>query len=109
MLRNILNSSQRQREREREEGGVVCLDTALSQKTLLQTESVQRRGIEHCPKSIYSFNTDTGEQGSDCWNLNTLQLNQKKTKTPPYLDLLSLGSSKYCHCSARYELTINDF
>lgn len=51
--------------------------------TLLQTGSVQRQGIEQCPKSFYSLNTDnTGDQGSDCWNLTTLQLkkNNKKTK-----------------------------
>lgn len=46
-------------------------------ETLLQTEPVQRRGIERCPKSIYSLNTDdTGK-----WLLESNHTPAKKRTT----------------------------
>lgn len=43
-------------------GGRCSSRNCTVTETLLQTESVQRQGIEQCPKSIYSLNTDdTGQ------------------------------------------------
>lgn len=69
-------------EREEDLDGGRCLSRHRTvTETLLQTGSVQSRGIERCPKSIYDLNTDnTGEQKSDGWNLTSLQQN-KQTKT----------------------------
>lgn len=78
MLRNILSSSQRQREEDLDRGRCLSRHCTVTE-TLLQTESVQRQGIEQCPKSIYNLNTDnTGEQRSDCWNLTSLQQQSNK-------------------------------
>lgn len=82
--KRISNSSQKRQEEERgreiqtgKGWGARLSRRCTVTETLLQTEPVQRRGIERCPKSIYSLNTDdTGK-----WLLESNHTPAKKRTT----------------------------